>query len=69
MTNTEPATAKMMTQSVEDNGEVVMSEPMARDVNGIVTSANCTKNNNNPSESMKATLIHLLENRPSWMKF
>ena len=65
MTNTEPATAKIMTQSVEDNGVVVISEPMAREVNGIVASASCTKNNSNPSESMNATLIHLFENKPS----
>ena len=54
MTKTEPATANIMAQSVELRGVVVMSEPMAIDVNGIVASANCTKNNNKPSENKNA---------------
>ena len=54
MTKTEPATANMMAQSVELRGVVVMSEPMAIEVNGMVASANWTKNNSKPSERRNA---------------
>jgi len=54
MTKTEPATANMMAQSVELRGVVVMSEPIAIEVNGMVASANWTKNNSKPSERRNA---------------
>lgn len=54
MTNTEAATANMIAQSVELRGVVVMSEPMAMEVNGMVASANCTKNNSKPSDRRNA---------------
>ena len=51
ITNTEKDTEIIITQSVEESTFVDRSPPISIPVNGIETSASCTKNNNRVNEA------------------